>query len=976
MRIPIKRLISILAMLLVAIFCNQKFDYVEESTGERILNFVDQEIRGTDRCTISAGGWPWIYYREHRYDSLPTLIVWDSIRLVGNMAFWSAMIGFVLWYFRPSRRIRTEPEIPRALPENRKTVRRQWRLLDVMLLLTGVAIVGANLSWVTSRYRASRSLIQRIQSHGGAVAESYILPTLVMDFVRSGYIGSVGRSMNRIVQVSLDDPTPELLREVVRIPTLRSLRLSGESYDLSELEPLTERIGLSDLRISGRRLDADAIQRIGRLKTLQSLNLMRTNITDAGLASMGPMPRLQYLHLGHTDVQLLETERAEWTQSLRVLYLPRPASGTGASMTIENCPNLAELYCGEYDELMNPETVHLTVANNPNLAYIGLDSLQKFDLTLRNLPRLTQIEPIDVSMGDRIFRNTAIANGVWLRRGRLDQVPSLEQCRLYIRDIEDLQCHDSPRLHFHLDWLGRNGNDLFGQSSSRASSQLIRGSAVSIRNWSASNADSSQTILVPTVEVQRIVDAIGRSRGPTHLNLGPNNCSQIDLSPLANCETLTHLSLNGTHVTLQQLVSLARLPLDELELDPRMGMIIDPNNQFGIDPRLQQVKRTFTSQELLDKLPRVKRFRFPPNPYDPVGYAIDSIRLESSDVLVGFLDGKWAKVRDVRLVDLPNYSDRLLLPDSLQSMHVSGTPRIPSLLTTSPWPADSLIKDLENVRFFAVGGANFRDEHFEGVTAYDSLVSLTLGYSGMTPHGLGRIGLFKNLTSIGVSGSEVNDETVERWQDIRDVSTLFIDRTNITHRSIPWIASLRHLRKLSVDTECLQQADPNLLGVLEQLSQIQLVGGEVSAELLRKLNESRSLRELRIHHATLSADALAAIRKYDFKSLKLLELRHCHVDPTEIIALVRELPATVSLCLVGTDYPIADDEGALGNNRLTDDSSRLVLASDDVNSFRIQAGFDEPVLDVNRWNPYQLESFTLGENQMILPSVFAPKQNP
>ncbi len=144
----------------------------------------------------------------------------------------------------------------------------------------------------------------------------------------------------------------------------------------------------------------------------------------------------------------------------------------------------------------------------------------------------------------------------------------------------------------------------------------------------------------------------------------------------------------------------------------------------------------------------------------------DSIQLESFLDLESCMEGDWRAAKVVRLLDLPQLSDRIQVSRSLQSLHIQSTPELRGLSTFAPWPADALIEGLGRLETFSAGGPRFQDKEFKAIEAGTGLEALTLAYSGMTPEQLRDIGKFTKLKALGLTGTAVTDATLRNWTEM------------------------------------------------------------------------------------------------------------------------------------------------------------------------------------------------------------------
>lgn len=885
-----KRLILSFAVLMGAIFCNRIYVFDNFSTGRRTLHFVDQVASGLPRPIYSAGGWPWTFHSRYEYMDGPPLIVWDTSRLLCNIGVWALVLALTYWYFGPttvrSPKTTAEDELTSpaiATPVNttkKEKHRRQWRLSDLLVAIFLCALVFGYYSGIKSRHNESRKFISAIQKAKGYVSESSLLPRFYNSIPES-YVGQLRKPLMRIEQVLIDSPSNELIRQIVKLPSLRSLAVSGDSYDLKELQPLASLPGLVELRVSGRMLDDSTVRLLGRLKTLQALNVMRTNITADGLAAWGDMPRLRCLHIGHTDVDLSQGSIAPWMKTIRKLTLPRPPEGMGAISKIHDWPELQHLEVVEYDEHMNAEPVELSIARAPKLESIGLDTLQRFKLELSDLPQLSSIENLDYSLTARMPKRSPVPEGLWVRSAKLERLANLSKIKFHIRGFEGIQIEDCPKLKCETEIIGRRSHNEY-----------------------KGFVDDYSAGLVSAAEVQATLNGVGKSVGLTELALAGLPVKEVSLEPLANCSSLASIGVPRQQVTVAQLKPLSTLPnLVELRFLDGQFTASSPN-----------IWKDLNARELLLALPKLKRVLGD-------GELLGPIRIESNSEIETLMSGEWLHSNALRLVDVPKLADFVRLSPDLKYLHIERSPSLRGLLTHGPWPEKSSIDRLSNLKHFSAGAPSFRDLHFQSIVDSAAMKSLTLAFTGMTPKGLSEIGRLKQLTALAVTGSDVDDTSIQAWDGIKQLKILMIDQTKITSKSLPWISAQRDLLQLSINTDCLTANSNDPFSTLT-LQGLTLTGGEMTPTLVEHISKLQNLRQLRFHNVKFSKEATAKLTEVFSKrnptrsssnaifpeSVRALDFRDCFLDQTESTSFFSALPTTTSIGCQGTLLPLGSEQ--------------------------------------------------------------------
>jgi Leucine-rich repeat (LRR) protein len=879
----------IFAMVLCA--TNGVYSYEEHWQGDRRHCFVDNEINGTNPVTFSAAGWPWCFYQRFHCNGSESWIAWDFWRLLGNIAFWIAIVLFIVLLGKQkskslSKREPTKQNAPSILGI------RQWSLADLLVLFALVASGLGFVARIKARYAESQSLVKEIKLAGGTISEGYYLPSIFSLFSNDIH-SEMLKPLNRILQVSLDNPSKALLQKVVALPRLKSLRISGCGEYLSELQSLRHNPNLSDLRISGCKLDRPTVELLSCMKSLQSLNLMHTNITADGMTVLGKMPRLRFVHLGHTDVELTNDTLEDWMASVRYLHLPRPKMGSSAMFKLNGWPELQEVRCYEYDELINSAPVQLSVKSMPKLQTIALERMQRFDLELADLPQLREISARDSQVVERAFEKSVIPSAIWIRQARLSKLGSLRLAKFFVRDFSGLQVEKCSNLECEAVW---------GQSAEQ--------------RWSAAWTDN---------EIQTMIAGIGNSTGITDIKLTGLPLDRLDITPIKNCSSIKKLEVAwGTPAS--KLVQLSPLPsLRELRISPWPM----PNNGRSLRSESWVENTNVAMSELLVLWPNLRKI-------DTMETSEKTIHLESHPNLETAAHGNWHLASSVKLTDLPRFSDIVRVSPQLETVTVAGTPNLRGLQTVSPWPDGASIEGLSNLELFSAGGDKFQDRDFEAIATSREIISLTIAYSGMTSTGLKGIGKFRNMETLILSGSDVDDSTIREWPPLHKLRVLMLDRTKITDESISWLLGLKALQHLSVDAKFLSNLSQEQISKLSTLQSISIHGKSVSPLLISEMANWKMLSMVRFDSATLDADMLKKLAAC--LSIRTFDFFQCDVSHDGMHAFVDAHPSYYSMNLVGTTVSETLKSTLTAAGRLSENSNQYWWNPRKVQSKSLQDG--------------------------------------
>jgi len=249
---------------------------------------------------------------------------------------------------------------------------------------------------------------------------------------------SVVNRLRRIRAVRVEHSLAELVEQIVGLSEVALLRFGGGDYDLRLLEQLFGNPHLHDLRISGRVIDGRAMEWIASNRRLDTLNLMCINVSAEALASFDSLLCLQRLNLVHSDVQLSDLGILFWFATIREIALSHPGPGDTASVEIASWLRLKKLSINDMESQTNAAVMKVTLADLPFLITLELDLFQKFDLTRRDLSRLTELNALEYSWTNRIPRGGVAPGQIWLSRLDAVGLPEFEKLYFFGVDLEYL----------------------------------------------------------------------------------------------------------------------------------------------------------------------------------------------------------------------------------------------------------------------------------------------------------------------------------------------------------------------------------------------------------------------------------------------------------------------------------------------------------------------------------------------------------
>jgi hypothetical protein len=186
-----------------------------------------------------------------------------------------------------------------------------WLRFSLRTFLLFVAIASVWLGWVVNGARKQRAAVEAIQSAGGTILfdnhESGPRtwstggtprgPRWLRDLLGSEYFDTP-------VYIGLFNalPSKEWIAAFNRLPSIKTLLLSGKHVDDETLNELAGSTALVELHLSGSAISDDGLMQLAKFPNLHWLILNNTKITDAGAASLAELRNLQEVNLKSTAV--------------------------------------------------------------------------------------------------------------------------------------------------------------------------------------------------------------------------------------------------------------------------------------------------------------------------------------------------------------------------------------------------------------------------------------------------------------------------------------------------------------------------------------------------------------------------------------------------------------------------------------------------------------------------------------------------
>ena len=794
--------------------------------------------------TYSAAGWPLKYYVKTEYPKSPALVFYDVTKLLLNLLIFATVIGIYFGYEQLFGK--------RESTTKDGAARRRVGLVDLVTLTTLVAFAFAYWGIHSRRTLADEQLAVEIGKAGGTVKRTAIVPEPLAKWLTR----AMGKHFFRITYVSIPAPSTELLTKIVNVDSLQFLCLTGGNYDLRALDALPKRTLLAYLQVSGRKLDAQCISTISGCKSLQMLNLMRTNVTAKGLVAIGEMPCLRDLNVVHTDVRLAELTNLPLSKSLQLISLPHGNVGVGDQLTIDSWPEIEYIECFEFDTPRNSTPVMMSIRNCPSLKQVLLDPLQKYELTLENLPNLEMVWNKTAQVEGRIREGETITEMPWLSRIDLNSLPNFKQLSFRADDLESMKFAGVPIMIADLNAGSRSSTDPF-------------------LTVALAGVESQTAQEPPNERHQKWIEDLAKSDGPGRVAFRNIPMAGIDITSLANNSGIRALDLSGSGFTdasqLKRLTGLEQLIL--------LGCRIDSNQLTDLAKNLPNLQLLLVSKYGLQQL----HLRDMPN--------LQRLFFDNDDV-TKFGRVQRNSMESIELVNLPQLAEEIHTSPNLRSLQLENVTSLKKLSFVSPLPPAATLVGLRDLVSFVGGGTTLSDRQMSEVLNCKQLKKLMIAYASVTPELLKRIGELKELEHLILTGSQVTDEAVASWGEFSGLRTLALNQTQITPASIPWVLRNPKLVSLEIGGSALSAEAFAEISKLTQLKRLSIPGTRLNRGIAFEIGKLISLNELDISGCELTHEAaLPLIESYELRStLAMLKINGGRIDDQALNGLLQNYP--------------------------------------------------------------------------------------
>jgi serine/threonine protein kinase len=174
------------------------------------------------------------------------------------------------------------------------------------------------------------------------------------------------------------------------------------------------------------------------------------------------------------------------------------------------------------------------------------------------------------------------------------------------------------------------------------------------------------------------------------------------------------------------------------------------------------------------------------------------------------------------------------------------------------------------LRSLDLDGTSMADTDMDVLCRFNTLEALRLSNTRVTGAGIARLKMLKNLESLGVGSSKVDDRYLQAVAGLTQLSDVYVrDSKSVTADGV---ASLAALPKLSSFTLKGMKIDSAMLGALKpmkRLSELSLTEARLDREILEPI-KSLKLTRLRLHKDRISDDVLDFVG--ELKRLKFIDL--------------------------------------------------------------------------------------------------------
>ena len=712
-------------------------------------------------------------------------------------------------------------------------------IADISMLTLLVAILCTRVLHEHRERAQHRELVLDIIRSGGRVGTRIVLPK------RWGSVPkSIARVMRRIDSVSLKDPTNELVKRVVELPNLSSLRIQGDSFDQRMLEPLERRLDLRDVEISHCRLDGTTVLLLASLKRLNTLNVDETDFSNHQLETLNSIPNLQRLSAIRTRLLLAGVKRDRWNDHLKEFQCSVSTKRQSDRLTLNHWPELTQFRLDRsVGEARNGE-LKLSLLDMPKLERAIVRTPKLLDLTVENAPSLQQLRLPGMVSGIR--RPT-------IRSLIIHDIPKLESLKFNPGNLESFSLRgNSPQLSLLFDSLILNPP--FGQRT------------VGRKRFSTAAFTEQANVVIRGLE---------NANGPAELIDTGFPMGGVDLNPLVGNDGIRQIAFLATSLFRAQVEQIAQLKgkssiaLIRTGFDSELYAKILENNP-ELSTLLFEWSPLRESTELIDTIQK-----FP------------SIHIRNHTMLKEFPEMSSAISADsVMFENLPRFDGRIIVGDC-KRLVIRNVPSVRAICIGGRLPSKSIIGGVQNIVEVRLEGPAVSDEIFDALVPCKYMTNLTLEYTSVSAEKWRELPV-RHCTTLLLPGNRIDDKAMRAWGPLPMLRELDLSQTQITGESLPLLAQSPNLCILRLN-HC--NVSPDSLQFLTQhteLEELSLIGIGLNEHVLDQvLAKNPRLRVLDLSETKLSDKAMGVLLERG-KHLYGLTLTDCECD-SELLVRLRRL---------------------------------------------------------------------------------------
>ncbi len=807
---------------------------------------------GRDDLQLSypvQAGWPQRYLIRHSFDDAMPHTYWSTTNLLIDLFVALAVLAGVFWHSWPRS-------------DSNRSSKRSISLFDLLIL---IALIAAGMSYHQLQVRRTeqdRLIAGQLQSSGHATRESFA-PQLLHRWLPA----RLYENWARITAVDLDQPSTDQVQLACQLPYLRSLRLGGRDYDISQLRRLPAMRYLQDLRVSGRELDPQTVLSIAACPLVRQLNVAHSNCGAGAVKQFSAMPRLRRVMAFGSAIPDETWDKSELKHSLRDLVLARPATGQPGSIQLSNWPKLESLRFRSLDGQLNPNAYSIAISDMPELKDIQVDVFQMVDLDLQRLPKLETLKPEFAAIGSRTAEDQRVPQNLWTRKMVLNDLPAFEVLWFYPADFQSLELTDCDSI-----------------------TQII----ASTRDYPG-GANRQFNYELNVKNQQSVIDHLGNLEGHSTFSFWGFRVDQLDLSPLTKSTSIDFLDLSHSVLGKDSLKQIQSLPLRTIKVGNA------------------KLPRSFIN-ELMGRFPDLESLT--------LDSSIEAVRIEDKPKLktLSFDQHKKSNLTALRLVNTPDLESPIVINPLGNYVHVEQAPLMTGLAVLTPHPTIA-ISGVQGLQWFIGGGSSMNNEVVNEVLQAKGLTHLTLAYPVAETAAFETLTQLTHLVELKTPGAPLSDNLIQQWEIPQSLLKLDFRDCGLSIASTSKLIRRGGWQELWIGGNEIDPNDLTQLGVRSPLTSLGLAGTTMDVQTINNLGSMPDLIRLDLSATAVQSGGLAALIKLA-PGLRELDLTDATVDWSEFNTLTKANPA-LKFKLGPSDATVGLVTALFNDDRLIRDKSAI-----------------------------------------------------